>query len=505
MPLDFPPIYLLSTHLSPDELHRLEGSIPSLTYDIHEAQVVVGNISKTARAQFELRRLKLDTEPILGGALARGGGASEVAASVQVLKLSWLTDCLQRDTVLPTDDYLLYRGRRLDAGSSRKRPPSPATTGIPWRARRPLVPAYLHTTYSCQRPTPVHSPNAAFIEELKSIRTLRLLQGDQIGVRAYSTSIATLAAYPHPLRWSLEIARLPGCGGKIAALYQQWREHGQTKEAADAMSDPKLAVLKLFYGIWGVGDSVAREFYAKGWRNLDDVVEHGWASLSRAQQIGVKFYDELKLKIPRREVEAIAQIILSNARGIDAGFEMTIAGGHRRGKGESGDVDVVLSLERGGFITHTLSLWTRNSERGQIPLPWKGDGAGRGTGFDTLDKAMVVWQAPGSTTETEPTPHRRVDIIVSPWKTVGCALLGWSGGTTFQRDLRRYCKRELGLKFDSSGIRRQDTGEWVDLEGAGGDGASWDRGPAPDMETAEKRVFEGLGLPWRPPEERCTG
>lgn len=331
----------------------------------------------------------------------------------------------------------------------------------------------------------------------------------------------------------LEIARLPGCGDRIAALYQQWREKGQTKEVADAASDPRLAVIRRFHDIWGVGDYMAREFYRNGgatgqggglllswtmltreigWRDLDDVVEHGWTSISRAQQIGVKFYDEFNLKIPRQEVEAIAQVILSHARGIDAGFEMTVAGGFRRGKKESGDVDavlshrdesktlrftdkLVLSLEKGGFITHTLSLSTKNSDRGQVPLPWKGDGAPRGSGFDTLDKAMVVWQ-------TRPeAPHRRVDIIVSPWKTVGCALLGWSGGTTFQRDLRRYCKLELGLKFDSSGIRRRDTGEWADLEGAGGGG----RGPAPDMATAEKRVFEGLSLAWRPPEERCTG
>lgn len=229
MPLDFPPLYLLPNQLSADELHRLEGSIASLTYDIREAQLVVGNISKTARAQFELRRLKLDTEPVPEGA------PSAPTASVQVLRLSWLTDCLQRDTVLPTDNYLLYRGRKLDADPSRKRRPSPILAGVPKRARRmsgghgqagrlppalvrqttsehdaplPLMPAYLHTTYSCQRPTPVHPPNAAFIEELKSIRTLRLLQGDQIGVRAYSTSIATLAAYPHLLQWPLGKTRV---------------------------------------------------------------------------------------------------------------------------------------------------------------------------------------------------------------------------------------------------------------------------------------------------------
>lgn len=273
-------------------------------------------------------------------------------------------------------------------------------------------------------------------------------------------------------------------------------------------------------------------FSHTGWRDLDDVVEFGWDSLSRVQQIGIKYYDEFQLKIPRDEVESIANVILSHAHKVDTGFQMTIVGGYRRGKLQSGDVDVVLShpdetktlymierivlrLEESRLITHTLSLWTRNSERGQVPLPWSGNNHRAGSGFDTLDKALVVWQSPedstgtgGDTTasktkvQTDSTkaPHRRVDIIISPWKTVGCAVLGWSGGNTFQRDLRRYCKTEKGLKFDSSGIRSQADGRWVDLESY-----SSGVGPAPDMETAERRVFNGLGLPWRLPQERCTG
>lgn len=91
-----------------------------------------------------------------------------------------------------------------------------------------------------------------------------------------------------------------------------------------------------------------------------------------------------------------------------------------------------------------------------------------------------------------------MDILISPWKTTGCAVLGWSSETTFQRDLRRYCK-DRGLKFDSSGIRsRESPYNWVDLEDGG-------KGPPQTMEEAEKRVFGGLELEWRPPEERCTG
>lgn len=62
----------------------------------------------------------------------------------------------------------------------------------------------------------------------------------------------------------LEIERLPGCGSKIARLYQQWVSDDKTAETYAAASDAKLSALKLFYNIWGVGDTTARRFYEKG-------------------------------------------------------------------------------------------------------------------------------------------------------------------------------------------------------------------------------------------------
>lgn len=269
---------------------------------------------------------------------------------------------------------------------------------------------------------------------------------------------------------------------------------------------------------------LADHSFDAGWRNLNDIAERGWQSLTRVQQIGFKYYDDFKKTISRQEVEHIAKLILDHARRIDPGFEMVIVGGYRRGKKENGDVDVVLShreeaktlkmvdklvlsLESAGLITYTLSLWTNNSERGQQPLAWRGEVPGRGSGFDTLDKAMVVWQ---NKHDSVPSLHRRVDIIVSPWKTVGCALIGWTGGNTFQRDLRRYCKQQKGLKFDSSGIRRRSDGRWIDFEGSRAARKHRlvdrdDYSAAPDMELAEKRVFDGLDLKWLPATERCTG
>jgi DNA polymerase IV len=227
-----------------------------------------------------------------------------------------------------------------------------------------------------------------------------------------------------------EVARLPGCGPKIVELYKLWKENGYLDDVQEAASNPKMKVLLLFYNIWGVGAKTANDFYNRGWRDLDDIVEHGWDKINRVQQIGVKYYEELREMISRVEVEAISNTILEHANKVRKGFQMVIVGGYRRGKAYSGDVDVVLShpdpsatrffihdivtsLEKTKHITHALTISDRNSERGQAPVAWKGDDHTAG-GFDSLDKALVVWQDPDWDTAVaskNPNVHRRVDII----------------------------------------------------------------------------------------------
>ncbi|KAI9718180.1 MAG: hypothetical protein M1828_006812 [Chrysothrix sp. TS-e1954] len=378
----------------------------------------------------------------------------------------------------------------------------------------------LGLTYSCQRSTPINNPNDSFIEQLKKIRLARKLTSDEIGVRAYSTAIAAIAAYPYTLTSPREILSLPGCETKIAALFAEWKNNGEQRiqAVADIEHDEYLTVLRQFYDIWGVGSTTAREFYNKGWRDLDDVVEFGWQELSRIQQIGLKYYDEFLEKIPRAEVEFIESKVSEQMKRLcePLGVRTCIVGGYRRGKAESGDADIIIShtdeeetadligsvvtgLTEAGWITHNLIVHTSGTKRNQATRPHNPSGGGHG--FDSLDKAMVVWQ---DRNFTEPGPngrnpnvHRRVDIIVAPWSKIGCAVLGWSAGTTFERDLRRYAKVAKGWKFDSSGIRDRATGRVVELEAHGG--------LSQTVEAAERKVFEGLDLEYREPWERCTG
>ena len=237
--------------------------------------------------------------------------------------------------------------------------------------------------------------------------------------------------------------------------------------------------------------------------------------------------DEFQLKMSRHEVETIAATISRHAQRVtDQNMKTIVVGGYRRGKPESGDADIILShpnqkmtydlvsqvvksLESEGFITHTLTLGETNTKRDQETLPINPLPQGR-SGFDTLDKALVVWQDPkwpskksdlaANPKAKNPNPHRRVDIIISPWPTIGCAVAGWTSGTTFQRDLRRYVKKVKGWKFDSSGVRDRATGAWLDLEGWRNEATR-----CRDWQEAERRLFAGLGLEYREPWDRCTG
>lgn len=170
----------------------------------------------------------------------RGTPLSSNDNTVKVVRLAWLQESLSRGKLLDYREYLVFeavreshkvpaatsaelmqRAREVAAASSQTSMPLHApygrhregghhnkapsllprtTTDEHVMANLPQIPDYLKIKHSCQRPTLVHPPNEAFIDKLKEVRELRAMRGDHIGVRAYSTAIASLSAYPYKLQ-----------------------------------------------------------------------------------------------------------------------------------------------------------------------------------------------------------------------------------------------------------------------------------------------------------------
>lgn len=180
---------------------------------------------------------------------------TSVKTTRKIVRLAWLEDSLSQGRLLNYGDYLVYTALKAPAAPAPElyravesptplslprrdqRAPASAQSYSPSRRRRdgqethrkvppllpqstseekaiadlPPVPEYLHTTYACQRSTVVHPPNEAYIEKLKEVRELRSIKGDQIGIRAYSTAIASLSAYPYRLQSSVGRPSQSGC------------------------------------------------------------------------------------------------------------------------------------------------------------------------------------------------------------------------------------------------------------------------------------------------------
>ncbi|KAF3933204.1 hypothetical protein ABW20_dc0104854 [Dactylellina cionopaga] len=364
--------------------------------------------------------------------------------------------------------------------------------------------------YSCTRSTPAATHNKDFLDALFKIRLNRLMISDDVGVRAYSTAIASISALPYEITHISQIRALPGCENKFAALWHEFT-HSEPPGKIEALDEIEnsgyFKTLELFYNIWGAGAHSARNFYRLGFRDLDDLVEHHWTHLTRVQQIGVKYYDEFEVKIPRDEVISIRDAVQEHARKLLPGIEAAIVGGFRRGKDLSNDVDILIThprisksreveellvplvdlLEERGLITHVLTI--------HQPSRFVANTAGEVLGkrshhnFDGIPKVLCVWQQPDDEEEQNedeegdsqmggmgenrdgsgakkkrrknPNLHRRVDILFPPPRCAGSTLTSWSGATTFERDLRRYVKDANYWKFSSEGITDRATGKRV--------------------------------------------
>jgi len=157
----------------------------------------------------------------------------------------------------------------------------------------------------------------------------------------------------------------------------------------------------------------------------------------------------------------------------------TIVGGYRRGKLESNDVDVVFThpdpkkvkglcrklterLCKKGLVTHLMSM--TGLDRNRL------------SHVDLVDKALTIFSLPGSG------KSRRLDLIFAHPEAYWTTIVGWTGSTQFERDLRVQAKSR-NLKFDSSGITYRKSDKKI-------------------VANSEQDVFKILGLDWVDPTFR---
>lgn len=129
--------------------------------------------------------------------------------------------------------------------------------------------------------------------------------------------------------------------------------------------------MALFAGVWGAGTETTKQWFAQGFRTLDDLRTR--ARLTRMQQIGLKYYDDFNTRIPRDEVTRIGAIaspptairilphlfcaqVKRTAEEVASGLMMETCGSYRRLKPSCGDIDILLTFKDGKRQVHEAVL-----------------------------------------------------------------------------------------------------------------------------------------------------
>jgi DNA polymerase IV len=329
------------------------------------------------------------------------------------------------------------------------------------------------------------NPNAHTIEVLQKMSSYYDRIGDTWRTLAYRRCMAALRRETRLVATKEEAVQVPNIGERLAAKIEEIVTTTTLKRLESTNTDPNDQLLHLFMGVYQAGYPSASKWIAQGHRTLEDLKTK--AELTPNQRIGVEHYDDFQQRIPRAEVAQHAEIVRKTLREVDPGLQGIIGGSYRRGNAESGDIDLLITKEgaslaeirtmiletvvpkltKAGFLKAALARGTGRSDSGS---KWHG---------------ASVLPRPGA-------PWRRIDLLFVPWSELGAGLIYFTGNAIFNRSMRLLASKK-GMRLNQRGLyadvmrgqRRERIAEGRLLEGL-----------------SEEKIFEILGVPWRPPEHR---
>lgn len=409
--------------------------------------------------------------------------------------------------VLPQD--LRHRGRdavsdlsegKQVAGRSRRKSRSPSNEG---KTRKKLK------GFICDDPAATAAANASScinqdivdkLSELAELHRAKPTQEDKWRVFSYTKAIAALRKCKERIG-SLEQARsLNGVGDKTAQKIMEIIETGALRRV-DAERTEDVAVVQLFQGIYGVGQSIAYAWYFAGCRTLDDIRERkGGIKLTSIQELGLKYYDDINTRMSREEARAIFEEIRSIALCLDPKLFVEIMGSYRRGKSTCGDIDIMVTRPPDDGRTHA----------GILP---KLLSALRSAGIitedllslapDATDSLEVTYRGlcirptkPGQESPSRSQIRRRIDILAIPWESRGAALIYFTGDDIFNRSLR--------LKANKMGYSLNQRGLFEGVVRSLEDRAIKTNAGNVIASETEEEIFRILGVPWIEAHERAV-
>ncbi|XP_050371844.1 DNA polymerase lambda-like [Argentina anserina] len=318
----------------------------------------------------------------------------------------------------------------------------------------------------------------------KLINIYRAL-GDDRRSFSYHKAIPVIEKLPFKIENAEQVKGLPGIGKSMQDHIQEIVTTGKLSKLEHFETDEKVKTITLFEEIWGVGPATALKLFEKGHRTLDDLKNED--SLTHSQKLGLRYYDDIKQRIPRHEAQEMELLLQKAGEDVLPGVVVVCGGSYRRGKATCGDLDIVITHPDGNshkgflpkYVNHLKDMKFLREDLVFVTHSEEGTDSG-------VDTYFGLCTYPGREL------RHRIDFKVYPREIYAFGLIAWTGNDVLNRRLR--------LLAESKGFRLDDTGLFPATHGSGGKRGA--KAGASLKFDAEKEVFDFLGFPWLEPHQR---
>ena len=136
-----------------------------------------------------------------------------------------------------------------------------------------------------------------------------------------------------------QLKGLPAIGATILKKFKEFEKTGTLQLLERAKGNP----IYQFTKIYGIGPKRAQSLVEKdGVTTIEELRERQDQLLNNVQKKGLKHYEDVLLRIQRKEIDEYKHILEKTFASLPSksGSSFDIVGSYRRGKSNSGDIDI---------------------------------------------------------------------------------------------------------------------------------------------------------------------
>jgi len=305
----------------------------------------------------------------------------------------------------------------------------------------------------------------SIIDNLKILEDFDKLNKEPFKARAYGKVIDSLELFDGPINNMDDIKNINGIGEKINAKIKELIETGKMTAVEKALNDPQFSLQKKLGKLYGVGPVKINELMSKI-STFEELYEKQ-ELLNDKQKIGLKYYNDMNIRIPMSEGKKHYKIIDTIFKKAYKDIEFELVGSYRRKNKDMGDIDILIKNRNDLNIKKLVNELT---EGGYI--------------IETLASGKIKFM--GLCKLSPELPARRIDILIADPSYYYFALLYFTGSYSFNIFMRKVAL-EKGYSLSEYGIKNNNTKKFIDTS---------------DIIKSEKDIFEYLDIAYIPPNKR---